>query len=163
MHNGARAAHVCLLERRNLLIGNAITARALLLRALFSTAKDLHASFLLGARIWGGEGRRGGEEGTKNGEIETPRFTPRSRRDAREAATAGIRAVHARTLSPFPLSRQPFVISYIFITRRYIIAYRSILSPPAFFLLSFSRLSFHLRGHARHTVPVTVHRYPRSA
>lgn len=56
MHNGARAAHVCLFERRNLLIGNAITGRALLLRALFPTAKDLHASFLLGACIWEGEG-----------------------------------------------------------------------------------------------------------
>ena len=65
----------------------------------------------------------------------------------REAATAGIRAVHARTLSPFPLSRLPFVILYIFITPlHHRVPMHSL--HRLFFLLSFSRLSFHLRGHA---------------
>lgn len=139
-------------ERRNLNREPRLPRGAVITR-IFSTAKDLYASFLVRARARARvpqEGR-GGEERrktvkSKHHVLHDDHVETRARW-RREAATAGIRAVHARTLSPFPLSRLPFVILYIFITPlHHRVPMHSL--HRLFFLLSFSRLSFHLRGHA---------------
>lgn len=136
-------------ERRNLNREPRLPRGAVITR-IFSTAKDLYASFLVRARARArvpreGRGRRKTVK-SKRHVLHDDHVETRARW-RREAATAGIRAVHARTLSPFPLSRLPFVILYIFITPlHHRVPMHSL--HRLFFLLSFSRLSFHLRGHA---------------
>lgn len=93
-------------------------------------------------------------------EIETPFYTAITYRVER----VRLRQPEYERYTRVPCHRSfvpgPFVILYIFITPLH---HRVPMhSLHGLFLLSFSRLSFHLRGHA-HFVPVTVHRYLRSA
>lgn len=151
MHNGARAAHVCL-SSGGILIANRDYRAERLLRVYFQRPRISTPRFSSArARARVPREGRGGEERrktvkSKHHVLHDDHVETRARW-RREAATAGIRAVHARTLSPFPLSRLPFVILYIFITPlHHRVPMHSL--HRLFFLLSFSRLSFHLRGHA---------------
>lgn len=76
MHNGARAAHVCS-SSGGILIANRDYRAERYYAYIFNGQGSLRLVSRPRARPLGG-----GRE-TKNGEIETPRFTPRSRRDVR--------------------------------------------------------------------------------
>lgn len=79
MHNGARAAHVCS-SSGGILIANRDYRAERYYAYIFNGQGSLRLVSRPRARPLGGGGE--GRE-TKNGEIETPRFTPRSRRDVR--------------------------------------------------------------------------------
>lgn len=163
MHNGARAAHVCL-SSGGILIANRDYRAERLLRVYFQRPRISTPRFSSGrARPPGGEGR--GRE-TKNGEIETPRFTRRSRRDARavEARGCDSRNTSGTRAYPVTVSFVPATICYFVHIHNAVTSSRTdaFSPPPLFPSLFFPSLFPPARTRTR-LAPVTVHRYPRSA
>lgn len=165
MHNGARAAHVCL-SSGGILIANRDYRAERLLRVYFQRPRISTPRFSSGrARPPGEEGREGERE-TKNGEIETPRFTRRSRRDARavEARGCDSRNTSGTRAYPVTVSFVPATICYFVHIHNAVTSSRTdaFSPPPLFPSLFFPSLFPPARTRTR-LAPVTVHRYPRSA
>lgn len=151
-------------ERRNLNREPRLPRGAVITR-IFSTAKDLYASFLVRARARARVPQEGRGE-TKNGEIETPRFTRRSRRDARavEARGCDSRNTSGTRAYPVTVSFVPATICYFVHIHNAVTSSRTdaFSPPPLFPSLFFPSLFPPARTRTR-LAPVTVHRYPRSA
>lgn len=146
----------------------ASTARASLRDRRVKRGVSISPFFVSPLPSWGTRARvpQEGRGETKNGEIETPRFTRRSRRDARavEARGCDSRNTSGTRAYPVTVSFVPATICYFVHIHNAVTSSRTdaFSPPPLFPSLFFPSLFPPARTRTR-LAPVTVHRYPRSA